>query len=188
MKELLSQPIHWSIAGVLIGLTVPALMLAGNKRFGLSSTFKHLCAMCVPNKIPYFQYDWRDHKWLFVFISGVLIGAFIANVLIPNPENLVLAESTKTFLDQYGITYGSSLLPGDLFSFEKLGTAGGFLMMVVGGLLVGFGTRWAEGCTSGHSIYGLSTLQWPSLIATICFMVGGMLTANFILPVILKLF
>ncbi len=188
MREILSQPIHWSIAGVLIGLTVPALMLAGNKRFGLSSSFKHICAMCIPNKIPYFQYNWKEYKWLFLFIAGVMSGALIAGVIIPNPENIILAESTESFLAQYGISPGNGLLPAELFSFSKLNTSGGFFLMVIGGFLVGFGTRWAEGCTSGHSIYGLSTLQWPSLVATICFMAGGMITANFILPHLLKFF
>jgi uncharacterized membrane protein YedE/YeeE len=60
-------------------------------------------------------------------------------------------------------------------------------MIVVGGFLVGFGTRYAGGCTSGHAIMGLSNLQWPSLVATISFMVGGFIMANLILPFILKL-
>jgi uncharacterized membrane protein YedE/YeeE len=187
MLEILKQPIHWSIAGVIIGLTVPALLLAGNKRFGLSSTLKHLCTICIPSKVPYFQYDWREHKWIFVFILGLISGSFIAAFVLPNPNELIIADKTREFLSQYSITVGKELIPSSIFSFEKVFTLGGFIIMVIGGFLVGFGTRYAEGCTSGHSIYGLSTLQWPSLVATICFMIGGILSANFILPHLLKL-
>ncbi len=187
MIEFLKQPLHWSIAGIIIGLTVPALLLVGNKRFGISSALKHLCAICIPNKIPYFQYDWKEQKWLFVFVFGIMSGAFIAEMVIPNPNDMIIADATLQFLAKYNITPGKELIPLSIFSFEKILTLGGFIFMVVGGFLVGFGTRYAEGCTSGHSIYGLATLQWPSLVATICFMIGGILTTNFLLPHLLKL-
>ncbi|HMP29951.1 MAG TPA: YeeE/YedE thiosulfate transporter family protein [Saprospiraceae bacterium] len=187
MIDLLREPLHWSIAGIFIGLTVPVLLLIGNKRFGLSSGLKHICAICIPTKATYFQYDWKAQKWLFLFIFGIVCGAFIANILIPNLENLIIAEKTKDFLNANNISVGKELLPNTIFSFEKIFTLGGFIFMVVGGFLVGFGTRYAEGCTSGHSIYGLATLQWPSLVATICFMVGGVLSTHFLLPYLLKL-
>ena len=90
-------------------------------------------------------------------------------------------------LYQYGITNQTSLLPEQLFNWQQLFTIKGLFFMVFGGFLVGFGTRYAGGCTSGHAIMGLSNLQWPSLIATISFMAGGFIMANLILPVILKL-
>jgi uncharacterized membrane protein YedE/YeeE len=90
-------------------------------------------------------------------------------------------------LTQFGITDFSGLVPVQLFSFESLFTLRGLIMMVGGGFLVGFGTRYAGGCTSGHAIMGLSDLQWPSLVATISFMIGGFLMTNLILPYILAL-
>ena len=106
---------------------------------------------------------------------------------LSNPNDIVVADELKTELASYGITDYSALVPADIFSWDQLATLKGFIMVILGGFIVGFGTRYAGGCTSGHAIMGLSTLQWPSLVATCCFMVGGILTANFILPYILSL-
>lgn len=181
--EVLKQPMHWSIAGILIGLTVPALMLAGNKKFGVSSTLKHLCAMCVPS-VSYFNYDLKAFRWLLVLMGGIIIGAFVAGVVLPNPQAMSLSESTQTYLSQYGISVGEGLQPMSIFGVKGIGIKQ-IVVLLFGGILVGFGTRYAEGCTSGHSIYGLATLQWPSLVATICFMVGGIFSAWFIVPSLL---
>jgi hypothetical protein len=184
---MLSEPMHWSTAGILIGLTVPALMIVDNKRFGLSSGFKHICAMCVPAKIDYFNYDLKKESWLLILISGIVLGSFLGSYVFANTEPVAISQNTISFLSQYGITQDTSLNPSAIFSLSNLGSLDGILFMVVGGFLVGFGTRYAEGCTSGHSIYGLSTLQLPSLIATVCFMIGGILSTHFILPIFLKL-
>jgi uncharacterized membrane protein YedE/YeeE len=77
-------------------------------------------------------------------------------------------------------------MPSFIFSSHSLLSMQNILMIVLGGMMVGFGTRYAGGCTSGHAIAGLSGLQWPSLIATICFMLGGIVSANFILPLFLN--
>jgi len=188
MLEIIRQPWHWSIAGILIGLTVPTLLLIGNKKFGVSSSLRHLCAMCVPANIPFFQYEWKKEIWNLFFVGGMLIGALIASKFLHNPSNIVVAESTKTVLYQYGITDFSKLMPTQIFNVANIFTLKGFAFFVFGGFLVGFGTRYAGGCTSGHSIMGLSTLQWPSLVATICFMIGGFFSANIIIPFIFKLF
>ena len=188
MLEIIRQPWHWSIAGLLIGLTVPTLLLIGNKKFGVSSSLRHLCAMCVPANIPFFQYEWKKEIWNLFFVVGMLIGALIATKFLHNPSNIVVAESTKTVLYQYGITDFSKLMPTQIFNVANIFTLKGFAFFVFGGFLVGFGTRYAGGCTSGHSIMGLSTLQWPSLVATICFMIGGFFSANIIIPFIFKLF
>lgn len=188
MLEIIRQPWHWSIAGILIGLTVPTLLLIGNKKFGVSSSLRHLCAMCVPANIPFFQYEWKKEIWNLFFVVGMLIGALIASKFLHNPSNIVVAESTKTVLYQYGITDFSKLMPTQIFNVANIFTLKGFAFFVFGGFLVGFGTRYAGGCTSGHSIMGLSTLQWPSLVATICFMIGGFFSANIIIPFIFKLF
>jgi len=188
MLEILKNPWHWSVAGVLIGLTVPVLLLIGNKSFGLSSNLSHICAACFPANIPFFKYDWKKEIWNLFFVGGIIIGAFIAAFVLKNPNSLAVNPALTQDLAPYGIqTENAGLLPTEIFSMESLLTLRGFIFMVVGGFLVGFGTRYAGGCTSGHSIMGLSTLQISSLIATICFMVGGFLATYFILPLILAL-
>jgi uncharacterized membrane protein YedE/YeeE len=121
------------------------------------------------------------------FVGGIFLGALLATLFLDAGKPLVVHEDLAKELAEYGITNFNGLVPSDLFSWENALTLKGFLMMIVGGFLVGFGARYAGGCTSGHAIMGLSTLQLPSLIATVCFMVGGFLMANFILPLILKL-
>jgi hypothetical protein len=185
--ELLSQPWPWWAAGIVIGLTVPALLILGNKHFGLSANLRHACAACFPGNVKFFKYDWKKEIWNFFFVGGILGGAVIASTVLANPEPVQVAPQLAAELQGYGITDYSSMIPADLVSWESLFTLRGFLLMVVGGFLVGFGSRYAGGCTSGHAIMGLSDLQWPSLVATIFFMVGGFLMANLILPFILAL-
>jgi uncharacterized membrane protein YedE/YeeE len=185
--ELIKQPWHWAVAGTLIGLTVPTLLLLGNKKFGISSSLRHVCAICLPAKIPFFKYEWKKETWNLIFVVGVLLGGFIASQFLTNPNEIVVAEATKNTLASYGITDYSELLPKQIFTLENMFTFKGLFFFVIGGFLVGFGTRYAGGCTSGHAIMGLSNLQWPSLVATCCFMVGGFFSANVILPFIFKL-
>lgn len=196
--ELLRRPWPWYVAGPLIGLFVPALLIMGNRRLGVSSSLRHIiaalgqptkiahrgndpmtglrperlwrsfCAACLPAKVPFFQYDWKKEAWNLFFVAGILAGGWVAGHLLRYPA-------------------ADPLMPVTLFEWRDLLTLKGLLLIVGGGFLVGFGTRYAGGCTSGHSIMGLSTLQWPSLVATICFMAGGFLMANVILPFILKL-
>lgn len=196
--EWLRRPWPWYVAGPLIGLFVPALLIMGNRRLGVSSSLRHIiaalgqppkiaprgndpmtglrperlwrsfCAACLPAKAPFFQYDWKKEAWNLFFVAGILAGGWVAGHLLRGPDF-------------------NNLMPVSLFSWGALLTLKGFLLIVGGGFLVGFGTRYAGGCTSGHSIMGLSSLQWPSLVATICFMAGGFLMANVILPFILKL-
>lgn len=187
MIELLSQPWPWWAAGIVIGLTVPALLILGNKHFGLSANLRHACAACLPANIQFFKYDWKKEIWNFFFVGGIVAGAFIASTVLANPEPVQIAPGLAAELQGYGITDFSGMAPAQLVSWESLFTLRGFIMMVVGGLLVGFGSRYAGGCTSGHAIMGLSDLQFPSLIATCCFMVGGFIMANLILPYIMVL-
>jgi uncharacterized membrane protein YedE/YeeE len=187
MLELLKQPWPWYVAGPLIGLMVPALLLLGNKSFGISSSLRHVCAACLPAKIPFFQYDWKKEIWNLFFVAGILVGGFIAIQLLSSPEPISVNPKLQAELATYGITNYDNFVPVDLFSWSTLLSVKGIFMMVIGGFLVGFGTRYAGGCTSGHAIMGLSNLQLPSLIATISFMTGGFIVANLILPLILKL-
>jgi uncharacterized membrane protein YedE/YeeE len=187
MMEWLSKPWPWYIGGPLIGLMVPALLLLGNKNFGVSSSLRHICAACLPSKLPFFQYEWKKESWNLLFVFGILLGAYIATSFLSLKEPVQVDPRLLQELQGYGISNHDKLSPVELFNWPALLTAKGFLLMVMGGFLVGFGTRYADGCTSGHSIMGLSNLQWPSLVATICFMIGGFVMANLILPMILKL-
>lgn len=187
MLNFLKHPWPWYISGPLIGLIVPLLLIAGNKSFGVSSSLRHICAACLPAKIPFFQYDWKKEAWNLFFVAGILLGALLVLFYLSNGEPVQVNPKLVTELKEYDIKDYSGLMPADLFSWNQLMTFKGFIFTVAGGFLVGFGTRYAGGCTSGHSIMGLSTLQWPSLVATICFMAGGFLVANLVLPFILKL-
>jgi uncharacterized protein len=185
--EFLSKPWPWYVAGPLIGLMVPVLLLIGNKTFGISSSLRHVCAACLPANIPFFKYDWKKEIWNLFFVGGILLGGIVVALLLQNPEPVQVHPKLATELAGYGITNAEGLVPNDLFNWQSLFTLKGFIMMVVGGFMVGFGTRYAGGCTSGHAIMGLSSLQWPSLVATIMFMIGGFIMANFILPFLLRL-
>lgn len=187
MLEMIKEPWPWYIAGPLIGLTVPALLIMGNKSFGISSSLRHICAACIPASVNFFKYDWKKEVWNLFFVLGIFFGGMIAAHFLVNPNEIRVNPELKAELAGYGITDYSNMVPEQLMNFESLLTIRGFITMVAGGFLVGFGTRYAGGCTSGHAIMGLSNLQWPSLVATICFMIGGFLMANIILPFILSL-
>lgn len=187
MIDIIKEPWPWYIAGPLIGLTVPALLILGNKSFGISSSLRHICAACIPAGINFFKYDWKKEAWNLFFVLGIFLGGMIASHFLLNTAEITVNPQLKTELAGYGITDYTNLVPVQLMNFESLLTLRGFIMLIVGGFMVGFGTRYAGGCTSGHAIMGLSNLQWPSLVATVCFMIGGFIMANFILPIILSL-
>ena len=187
MTELIRQPWPWYVGGIIIGLTVPALLLLGNKHFGISSNLRHICAACLPANIPFFKYEWKKEAWNFFFVGGIMIGALIGTHFLGSTEPIKISPALAQELNGYGINQDEELMPKQLFDTGTLFSLKGLLLFVVGGFLVGFGTRYAGGCTSGHAITGLSNLQLPSLIATISFMAGGFIMANLILPFILKL-
>jgi uncharacterized protein len=185
--EWIRQPWPWYVAGPMIGLTVPLLLIIGNKTFGISSSLRHACAACIPGNISFFKYDWKKEAWNLVFVLGVLLGGFLVALFLTSPDPVLVNPKLAEELSGYGITDYSSLVPSQVFNWPALFTARGFVLIVVGGFFVGFGTRYAGGCTSGHAIMGLSNLQFPSLVATISFMAGGFLVANFVIPLIMKL-
>ncbi len=156
--ESLTLPWPWYVGGPLIGLTVPLLLLLVGRPFGVSSSFRHLCTVCLPaTRLSYLRTnDWRKESWSLLFVGGVVIGAWVGSHYL-------------------------SAIPVQLLPEHYAGT-GGALWLLVGGVLVGFGTRYADGCTSGHSIMGLSRLQWPSLVATISFFAGGLLMVHVFFP------
>ncbi|TNE72436.1 YeeE/YedE family protein [bacterium] len=187
MLEFITQPWPWYVAGPLIGLTVPVLLIIGNKSFGISSSLRHTCAACFPANIKFFNYDWKKEKWNMFFVLGILLGGILTANFLLSSDPIDINPELKAELAAYGITEIKGLVPEQLFSWEFLATPKGLIMIVLGGFLVGFGARYAGGCTSGHAIMGISTLQWPSVVAAACFMIGGIVMANFVLPYILAL-
>lgn len=185
--DLLYKPWPWYVAGPVIGLVVPVLLLLGNRTLGISSTFRQICAVVLPSRIPLFNYDWKKDTWNLVFAAGLVLGGWIGGVWLANPSPVAISASTQAFLHSSGLTDLTGYLPSAFFGWTSLFSLKGFIQMIVGGFLVGFGTRYARGCTSGHGILGLASLQWPSLVATACFFGGGILVARFVLPYVLSL-
>jgi hypothetical protein len=186
--DFISQPWPWYVAGPLISFTMFLLLWFGN-RFGLSSNLRTLCAIAGAARFSdFFAFDWKRDVWNLVFVLGLIGGGAIAHLWLSPDHAVQLSESTSVELATLGLNNpGEGLAPQEIFNWQSLATWRGFLMMIVGGFLVGFGTRYAGGCTSGHAISGLSDLQLPSLIATIGFFLGGLTITYFVLPHLLDI-
>jgi uncharacterized membrane protein YedE/YeeE len=152
----------------------------------MSSNLRTLCAIGGAGKrVEFFKYDWKSQRWNLVVIFGALLGGFIAHNFLSNPIHIDLSENTVNDLAALGFDdVGQSLLPPELFSWDAAFSLKGLSILIIGGFLVGFGTRYAGGCTSGHAITGLSSLQLPSLIAVIGFFIGGLIMIHFIYPIL----
>ncbi|UII31237.1 YeeE/YedE family protein [Fulvivirga ulvae] len=191
MKEaidFISQPWPWYVAGPVIALVMFSLLLLGNN-FGLSANLRSMCAILGAGKhCEFFDFNWRAQAWNLVFAAGLIIGGYIAHAFLTPSGGVNISSQTIADLQQLGIEDpGKSLVPENLFSWQSLATVRGFIMLVAGGFLIGFGTRYAGGCTSGHAISGLSDLQLPSLIAVIGFFIGGLLVTYLVLPFLLTI-
>jgi uncharacterized membrane protein YedE/YeeE len=186
--ELISQPWPWYVAGPIIGVVMFSLLLFGDS-FGLSANLRTMCTLLgAGKKCDFFDFNWRSQIWNLVFATGLVLGGYFSHNFLTSNQGVNISEQTIHDLESLGIeSPGSTMVPESLFSFEALGTLRGFIMLVVGGFLVGFGTRYAGGCTSGHAISGLSDLQLPSLIAVVGFFIGGLLVTHFVLPHLLTL-
>ncbi|MFK8164093.1 MAG: YeeE/YedE family protein [Lewinella sp.] len=189
----LSTSWHWSISGALIALTMFLLLYAG-KTFGVSSNLRTMCTIAgAGNRYDFFKIDWKAQRWNLLFVGGAVLGGFLAFFVFPNPDPVEISTATATWLEGLGITppaatgTSSSYVPPELFATDQIFTFRGLVSLVGGGLLIGFGTRWAGGCTSGHAISGLSNLQLPSLIAVVGFFLGGLMMSWIFLPFILSL-
>lgn len=186
MPDVLTRPWPWYVAGPLIGLVVPALLLLGNKSFGISSNLRHACAALAPRGIAYFRYDWRkEGGWNLAFALGILAGGLVGGLLLANPEPIALSARTKADLAALGLRDFTGLVPREVFNWASLLTVRGLVVLAVGGFLVGFGTAYAGGCTSGHAITGLADRQLPSLIAVCGFFAGGLASTWLLLPLLL---
>lgn len=162
MRLLLNdhEPLHWAVAGVAIALITLALLFLTNRRLGISTGFEDVCALALPR--PYFQRASlrAEGRWRLAFLAGLVIGGFLS-----------------------AATSGGWAPTWSLGIFDEalgLGPAGKLLWMFAGGWCIGFGTRLAGGCTSGHGIFGMSNLEVPSLLATLSFMVGGIVTTHLV--------
>jgi uncharacterized protein len=167
---------------------VPLLLLAAGREFGVSASLQHLCSALTGGKGRFVRYDWKSiGGWNLVFFFGIALGGVIAVWLLHVPVSVPISASTVATLHKLGVAHGASLMPASLFSWQALRTAPGFIAMVAGGFLVGFGARYAGGCTSGHGITGLSQFELPSLLAVCGFFAGGVFTSFVLLPLILRL-
>jgi uncharacterized membrane protein YedE/YeeE len=187
MIELLREPWPWYVAGPLIGLAVPFVYWYGGRKWGVSQSLQHLCAATVPGNIKYFAYDWwKQGAWNLTMIVGVLAGGFVGGRLLSSPDDVVaISAATRSDLAELGIRDFSGMLPSDVFSLEALLTPAGVVLVVLGAFLVGFGARYANGCTSGHAISGLANLQPSSLLAVVGFFARGLIATHLLLSLIL---
>lgn len=184
MIEIISQPWPWFVSGPLIALVMFILLYFGGY-FGVSSNLRTMCTIAgAGKKNEFFKIDWKDQIWNLVFVLGTIIGGFIASKFLGGENTLTLSQNTIADLNSYGIEFNGKLVPTEIFNWNYMFTFKGFLILIVGGFLVGFGTRYAGGCTSGHAISGLSNLQLPSLIAVIGFFIGGLIMTHLIFPLI----
>lgn len=189
MIDFISQPWHWFVSGLMIVVVMLLLTYSGG-RFGVSSNLQTLCAMGGAGRYSdYFKIDWKANLWNIVFISASIVGGFIATQYLASPDPVAISESTQTYLQTLGIDTpltmeeGAGFVPDEIFS--TLNKPINLVLLIVGGIFIGFGTRYAGGCTSGHAISGLANLQVASLIAVVGFFIGGLLMTWVILPSIL---
>lgn len=183
----INEPWHWAVSGAMISFVMFLLLLMG-RSFGVSATLRAMCTMGgAGKKISFFDFDWKTQRWNLTFILGAVIGGFIASQYMQPEEAMQLAPDTVAHLTKLGVDVPKDeyrFLPNALFDTEQLTSLSGLLLLIVGGFLVGFGARYAGGCTSGHAISGLSNLQLPSLIAVIGFFIGGLLMTYLFMPML----
>ncbi|WP_264563849.1 YeeE/YedE family protein [Flavobacterium sp. N3904] len=183
--DVISHTWPWYVSGFLIGMIMLSLIYFG-KNFGMSTNLQSLCSMTgLGKRFEYFDFDWRANRWNFLVVLGAMAGGFVAVHFMSDPSNVSINPKTITQLAQLGIDApDGKLMPNALFGEQIWQSPRSILILLIGGIFIGFGTRYAGGCTSGHAISGLSNLQLPSLKAVIGFFIGGLIMAHFILPLI----
>ena len=185
MIEYISKSWPWYEAGPILSIVMFLLVYFG-KNFGMSANLRTMCSIGGAGKVnDFFNFEWKAQRWNLLFVVGAILGGFLASNYLGSDQTVELSESTVASLSELGFeNIGSDYLPAELFSWESALSIKGLLILVVGGILVGFGSRYAGGCTSGHAISGLSNLQLPSLIAVVGFFIGGLIMSFFILPLL----
>jgi uncharacterized protein len=181
------NPWPWYVSGPMIALVMFLLLMMG-KNFGMSSNLRTICTMCGAGKAnEFFDINWKEHLWNLMVVVGAIGGGYIGAHYLSNEaaESVDINPDVVEQLHDLGFaSAGSAYLPHELFDLENLFDPKTFILLALGGFLVGFGTRYAGGCTSGHAISGLSNLQLPSLIATIGFFIGGLVMVHLLFPLI----
>jgi uncharacterized membrane protein YedE/YeeE len=188
MIEFLKEPWPWYVSGPIIGISVPLLLILGNKMLGISSSMRHACAAVAPFNIQFLKYNWKAEMWNIFFVMGIFIGGFVGGILLNNGMPVDISPETVQDIKSMGINSFDGLIPSDIFNWQTVFSLKGFIIIVLGGFMIGFGSRYAGGCTSGHAIMGLSSLQWPSLVAVVFFFIGGLLMTHLIAPFLYSLF
>ncbi len=183
--DFLYETWHWSISGFLIGIIMLLLTYFG-KTFGMSANLRTICSVFGAGKsASYFDFNWSEQKWNLAVVTGAILGGFIAHYFMSSPTNFIINPETNNRLKTIGIDAPNGIIaPSLIFSLDSVLSLKGFLILLLGGFLIGFGTPYAGGCTSGHAISGLSNFQFPSLIAVIGFFIGGLVMAHFIIPIL----
>jgi uncharacterized membrane protein YedE/YeeE len=184
MREFITQTWSWWFSGTMIAAIMFFLLYFGQS-FGFSANLRTICSAAgLGKKTKFFDFNWKAQTWNLVFLVGSIVGGFIAKQFLSSDIGVAISPATIDDLSKLGIAAPVSLQPAELFSLDAILSIKGFLVLAVGGLLVGFGSRYAGGCTSGHAISGLSDLQVPSIIAVVGFFIGGLIMTFFILPLI----
>ena len=184
IREFFTGPWPWYVAGPLVGLTGPLLYLLSGRRWGVSSTLRDIVAATLPSDLEYFCYSWRNEgAWRLTMVFGLVIGGLIAGLMTTTGQPI--SAATQADLAAIGILSVDGLVPTEIFTWRGLATLPGFIMIIGGGFLVGFGARYANGCTSGHAISGLAAFRVTSLVAVLGFFVGGLLCTHLLLPLIM---
>jgi len=182
--DLLRQPWSWYVSGLVIAVIMAALLLWG-KQFGFSSNLRTICALCgAGKKVSFFNFNWKDQKWNLLFLIGAILGGIISGTLLRDNTPMNLSSATIIDLKELGISFDGQMNPSQIFGTDFLFSVKGIIVLAGGGFLVGFGSRYAGGCTSGHAISGLSNLQRASLIAVVGFFAGGLVMTHIFLPLI----
>lgn len=187
MIEALTGTWPWYVTGPLLGLMVPILLFAGNKHFGVSTSLQHVCTATIKPKATYFQYDWKKSSWNLVFVAGTIIGAVLAVTLLNADSSPALSAEARQLFGSWGMAEADSLQPAELFVLSRENLLRPLAALGLGGFLVGFGARYAGGCTSGHAIMGTSLLNVGSYVAVLAFLVGGFAVSNLIVPLVISL-
>lgn len=183
--DLIYEPWPWYVSGPLIALVMFLLLMVG-KKFGMSSNLRTLCTICGADKTTdFFKFDWKAQRWNLVVVLGAIIGGFIGSHWLSTDIAVAINPETVSDLNTLGFeSAGKAYLPTELFDTAALTDLKSLVLLSIGGLLVGFGARYADGCTSGHAISGLSNLELPSLIAVIGFFIGGLVMIHLIFPLL----
>lgn len=183
--DFILNPWPWYVAGPLITLVMFLLFFFG-KKFGVSSNLETICAIGGAGKfVDFFKFDWRKNGWNLMFIIGLVIGGFITYKWLSPDVTVAINPQTIQDLGALGFqNAGAQYLPDEIFGMEAMFTIKGFLILLIAGILVGFGSRYAGGCTSGHAIVGLSNLEMPSLISVIGFFIGGLIMTWLLFPIL----